>query len=312
MQQIPDIAHLERAQPTVMTIGAFDGVHLGHQFLIRQVVERARAFRYDSMVVTFDPRPQVLLRPGSLQLTDGQSKARVIGELQPDILAILPFTRELANMPAEVFLLSLLDHVNLAEVWVGADFAFGHNRTGDVNFLIRNGEAYGFAVHVVSRQQLGGVPISSSLVRTRISEGDVQGATQLLGHYPGFFGNVVAGYGRGSQLGYPTANVEPPPSQLLPATGIYAGYALVDDRRLPSAISVGYNPVFGGQRIVVEAYILDFDEDLHGRAIGLEFVGRIRNEENFGNVEALVAQMDRDVQRVREMLSDPAARDGAA
>lgn len=312
MQNVADIADLKRGTSTILTIGAFDGVHLGHQFLIRQVVDRARAFRYQSMVLTFDPRPQVLLRPGSVQLTDGRSKSRVIARLEPDLLALLPFDRQLANMPAEVFLLGLLEHVNLAEVWVGADFAFGHNRTGDVNFLIRNGDAYGFAVHVVNRQQLGDVPISSSLIRSLVAHGDIEGAARFLGHNPGFFGRVVSGFGRGARLGFPTANVVPPHAQHLPATGIYAGYVLLDERRQAAAISVGYNPVFGGQQIVVEAYILDFDEDLRDQEIGLEFVSRLRKEENFDSVEDLVAQMHRDVARVGEVLRAPPAADGAA
>ncbi|MGI8824126.1 MAG: riboflavin biosynthesis protein RibF [Chloroflexota bacterium] len=304
MRQVRKLTDLERDRATVLTIGAFDGVHLGHQFLIRQVVERARRLEYDSMVVTFDPRPLVLLRPGSLQLTDGLSKARVIATLEPDIMAMLEFTRELASVPAEAFLLSVLDRVSVAEVWVGGDFAFGHNRTGDVNFLIRNGEAYSFAVHVVPRQKLEGMPISSSHIRACLSKGDVEGATRMLGHYPGFYGQVVSGYGRGAQLGFPTANVQPPSAQLLPATGIYATYATLGARRLKCAVSVGYNPVFGGKRIVVEAYILDFDEDIRGREIGLDFVARIRDEEGFSTVDALVQQMNRDVDQVRAAL-DP-------
>ncbi|GAC1629438.1 MAG: bifunctional riboflavin kinase/FAD synthetase [Chloroflexota bacterium] len=309
MQHVSDLAQLQKGPPTVLTIGAFDGVHLGHQFLIGQVVERARVLQCQSMVLTFDPRPQVFLRPGSLQLSDGHAKMRVIEGLKPDVLAILSFDRALANQPAEVFLLGLIEHVNLAEVWVGGDFAFGHNRTGDVNFLIRNGEAYGFAVHGVSRQQKADAPISSTLIRTLVADGAVREAARYLGHYPGFFGSVVAGYGRGAQLGYPTANVRPSPAQLLPATGIYAGYAQVEERRVPAAISVGYNPVFGGSQIVVEAHLLDFNEQLRDREIGLEFVCRIRSEENFDSVEALVAQMGRDVTTVRNVLAQESSRD---
>src|SRR5947209_12869521 len=180
MHQTEDLRRLQRRKPAVLTIGAFDGVHAGHQYLISQAVNRAHALDAESVVVTFDPRPQVVLRDGSVQLTDGEAKARLIGELEPDVLVMLPFTRELASMPAEVFLTTILEHVNLAEVWVGADFAFGHNRAGDVNFLIRNGEAYGYAVHVVPRQEIEGVAVSSTLARRLVSAGDVREARRFL------------------------------------------------------------------------------------------------------------------------------------
>lgn len=307
MHQTEDLRRLQRRQPAVLTVGAFDGVHLGHQYLIGQAVNRARFLEAESVVVTFDPRPQVVLRAGSLQLTDGEAKSRLIGELEPDVVVMLTFTRELASMPAEVFLTSILDHVNLAEIWVGADFAFGHNRAGDVNFLIRNGEAYGYAVHVVPRQEVDGVAASSTLARRLVASGDVREASRFLGHFFGFSGTVVTGHGRGLPLGYPTANVQPPHAQQLPATGIYAGYVWIESRCLRTAMSVGYNPVFGGEELSVEAHILDFDGDLRGRRIRLEFVERLRDEQNFGSVDALVEQMGRDVERTREILAGTAA-----
>jgi riboflavin kinase/FMN adenylyltransferase len=156
---------------------------------------------------------------------------------------------------------------------------------------------------VVTRQPLDDVPISSSLVRQKVIDGDVAGAARFLGHYFDLAGPVVRGHGRGKALGFPTANIRPPDFQVLPHTGIYAGYVRLDERRLPAATSVGYNVVFGGQEIVVEAHILDFDEDIYDRTVGLEFVDRVREERNFESVEALVAEMHRDVARVREILA---------
>lgn len=302
MQVARDLAAFQRGAPVILTIGAFDGVHRGHQYLIGEVVQRARRTGAVSAVITFEPRPEVVLRPGSLQLTDAAVKERIIAALGPDIGVLLPFTAELAAVPAGDFLVAILDHLNLREVWVGADFAFGHRRGGTVDFLIEAGKHTGFAVHVVPRQPLDGVPISSSLIRELVSAGKVAEGARYLGHYFTLEGLVVHGQGRGRALGFPTANLRIEPYQLLPDTGIYAGYLSVDDRRLPAAISVGYNVVFGGREIVVEAHVLDFDEDLYDKVATLEFVDRVREERNFDGVEALIREMHRDVAAVREIL----------
>jgi riboflavin kinase/FMN adenylyltransferase len=190
---------------------------------------------------------------------------------------------------------------------MGADFAFGHNREGNIDFLIRHGQESGFDVHVVARRKLAGQAVSSTAVRTLLAQGDVAEAARLLGHYFGFEGSVVAGFGRGVGLGYPTANIQAAPAQQLPATGIYAGYLRLNDRRYPAAISVGYNPVFAGTELRVEAYVLDFEGNLRDRTVGVEFVQRLRDEQNFEGVDQLIAQMGRDVAQAREILQ--AAKD---
>jgi riboflavin kinase/FMN adenylyltransferase len=303
VRTVAHLADLERGRPAVVTIGAFDGVHRGHQFLIRQTVERARRLDYETVVISFDPRPEVLFRPESHQLTDGAAKARIISALGVDTLVLIPFTREFSEVPAGQFLVTLLDHVNLAEIWVGADFAFGHKRGGNVEMLIRSGQQSGFAVHVVPRRPLDGTPISSSLVRDLVSAGDVAAAGVFLGYWPAWEGSVVHGDGRGRELGFPTANLEPPPHQLIPATGVYAGYVRFDGQRLPAAISVGYNVHFHGTALKVEAHILDWDGDIYDRVIGIEFVARVRGEQEFESVESLIGEMKRDCARVREILA---------
>lgn len=303
MRTVASLAELERGRPAVLTIGAFDGVHRGHQFLIRQVVERARRLDYDSVLISFNPRPEILFRPGNLQLTAGAAKARIISALGADTLVMIPFTREFSEIPAGQFLLSILEHVNLSEMWVGADFAFGHRRGGNVDMLIRSGQQSGFAVHVVPRQPLDGVSISSSLVRDLIGAGDVAQASRYLGHWYAWEGLVVHGDRRGRELGFPTANLEPPPHQLVPDTGVYAGYVRFDGQRLPAAISVGYNVQFHGTTLKVEAYILDWDGDIYDRVIGIEFVDRVREERQFESVDALISEMKHDCEQVRELLS---------
>jgi riboflavin kinase / FMN adenylyltransferase len=301
---VRDVSELERGRPAVVTIGSFDGVHRGHQYLIRSVVDRARSLDFDSVVITFDPRPVVVLRPGSVQLTGVEEKARVIGAIGPTVLIAMPFTRETSQVPAHEFLGRLLEHVNVAEMWTGADFVFGHNRQGNVDFLISAGQTTGFAVHVVARLQLSGEPLSSTRARELVAAGDVSAAAVMLGHYVVVGGRVVHGAHRGRGLGYPTANVEPPAFQMIPATGIYAGYLRVDGQQLPAAISVGTNPTFGEGDVSVEAYVLDFEADLYGREVLVEFVDRIRSERTFASVDELVAEMARDVEAVRGVLSD--------
>jgi riboflavin kinase / FMN adenylyltransferase len=303
MHVATQVEQLERGGPTVLTIGAFDGVHRGHQYLIRQVVNRARSIDAASMVVTFDPRPQVILRPGEHQLTDGMAKERIISALAVDTLVIMPFSQETTQIPAGQFLVSILDHVNLTEIWLGADFAFGHKRGGNVDFLIRAGQHSGFAVHVVARQALAGGAVSSTRARELVTEGNVTEAALLLGHYPSLHGQIVHGAGRGKDLGFPTANVQPAPFQLVPGTGVYAGYLRIAGDRFPAAISVGYNLVFGGRNIVVEAYVLDFDGDLGGADVALDFVERLRDELNFERVEDLVARMHVDVAEIGSILA---------
>jgi riboflavin kinase/FMN adenylyltransferase len=302
MHVVNDLEKLERGRPTVLTVGAFDGVHRGHQYLIRQVINRARSIDAVSMVLTFDPRPQVVLRPGNFQLTDAVAKDRIISALGVDTLVAMPFSEETSHIPAGQFLVSILDHVNLTEIWVGADFVFGHKRGGDVDFLIRAGQHSGFAVHVVARQGLAGGAVSSTRTRELVAEGKVEEAALLLGHYPSLRGRVVRGAGRGADLGFPTANIDPVPWQLVPGTGIYAGYLRADDHRLPAAISVGHNLVFGGSRLVVEAYVLDFEGNLRDRDIALDFVARLRGEQNFASVDDLVSQMQLDVANARSIL----------
>lgn len=303
MHVVTHVDQLERGRPCILTIGAFDGVHRGHQYLIRQVVNRARSLDAASLVLTFDPRPQVVLRPGEFQLTDGAAKERIISALGVDTLVLMPFTHETSQIPAGQFLVSLLDHVNLAEIWVGADFAFGHKRGGDVDFLIRAGQHSGFAVHVVARQGLAGGVVSSTRVRELVGAGQVEPAAVLLGHYPSLRGRVVRGAGRGADLGFPTANLAPVPFQLIPGTGIYAGYLRTDGASLPAAISVGHNLTFGGGEVVVEAYVLDFEKNLREREVALDLVARLRDELHFDSVPELITQMQRDVDEVRRILA---------
>lgn len=310
--------------PVILTIGSFDGVHRGHQVLIRQVVQRAKSLGIESLVLTFDPLPaEVLSHQQGLELSDIEERLRLFDGVMVDRAAVLRFTTEASLMPADLFLASLGERYRIQEIWSGADFAFGHEREGNVVFLARSTDKYGFGLHVISREVCEGERLASSHIRDLVRAGDVATATQLLGHYPMISGVVKPGAGRGRDLGYPTANLEVSHQRLLPATGIYAGYAVrtgadaarlssgsfddepySDRTRLPAVISIGHNPTFGVNPLSVEAFILDFDQDVARERLTLELVERMRDEALFDSVEALVRQMEEDVRQTRAILSE--------
>lgn len=294
----------------VVTIGSFDGVHRGHGFLIREVVERAQALSIQNLVVTFDPLPSQVLEPNTTSggLSTVAERLQLLSALGVYATAVVAFTSEFASLSAEDFLEQLCGRYRVREIWAGPDFAFGYHRQGDITFLSRSTTRFGFGLHVVPRQIQGGAFLSSSSIRKLVVEGRVSEAAGALGHYSSLPGKVERGAGRGRQLGYPTANLALPWGHLVPATGIYAGYALLNSRRLPAAISIGYNPTFGSNPLSVEAYILDFDEDIFDREISLEFVDRIRGEAYFASAKALVSQIDIDVLTTRGLLSEAEKR----
>ena len=290
----------------VVTIGVFDGVHRGHQQIVRRAVERARDALLPSVVVTFDPHPSEVVRPGShpAVLTPLRRKADLLAELGVDVLCVLPFTSEFSRLdPAEFVHLVLVERLHASAVVVGENFRFGHRAAGDVELLRTLGRTFGFATEGVQLLRDDDLTLSSTFVRSCIDAGDVAQAAEALGRPHRVDGIVVRGAGRGRQLGYPTANVRSERHVAVPADGIYAGRVVLRGERLPAAISVGTNPTFEGRDRTVEAYILDFDEDIYGERLRVAFVRRQRGERRFSSAEALVAQMDRDAARARAILA---------
>ena len=290
---------------SVVTIGVFDGVHRGHRQLMRHAVDRARERGLRSVVVTFDPHPAELVRPGShpAALTTLERRAQLVEEAGADAFCVIPFTGELARMePAEFAHEVLVDRLHAATVVVGANFTFGHKAAGDVGTLAELGERFGFGVEALDLEGDGGVTFSSTYIRSCIDAGDMEAAAAALGRPHRIDGVVVHGDARGRELGFPTANLATPAHTALPADGVYAGWFLHTGRRLPAAISVGSNPTFEGRVRTVEAFVLDVDEDFYGHEVGLEFAHRLRGMERFDGVEALIEQMKADVARTRELL----------
>jgi riboflavin kinase / FMN adenylyltransferase len=290
---------------SVVTVGVFDGVHRGHQRLIGRAVERARERGLPSALVTFDPHPAEVVRPGShpARLTTLRRRADLVAGLGVDAFCVLPFTSDVARTePPEFAHEVLVERLHAADVVVGRNFRFGHRAAGDVALLTRLGERFGFGVEGLELITDDGVTFSSTYIRACIDAGDVEAAAAALGRPHRVEGVVVHGDRRGRELGFPTANLATAQYTALPADGVYAGRFEITGRSLAAAISVGTNPTFSGRERTVEAYVLDVDEDFYGFEVALDFVHRLRGQERFADVGALVEQMDRDVALTRELL----------
>ena len=293
---------------TVVTIGVFDGVHLGHRHLLERLIQRSGPAAVPT-VLTFSNHPSAVLRPGQPVsfLTSPDEKARLLKEYGAGLVISLEFTTELSQVPATEFARLLNTHLNLKGLVVGPDFAFGRGREGTAEFLQAIGQELGFWVETVDPLLVDGSPVRSRRIREAMSGGDLETGNTLLGRKFRLHGEVVRGDGRGRELGFPTANVNVPDGMLIPGDAIYATWALVDGRRLPSATSIGIRPTFGLTERLVEVYIMDFAEDLYGKTIGVEFVARLRGQETFSGIEALIEQVNLDVANARASL---AADDG--
>ncbi len=301
---------------SVVTIGVFDGVHRGHQQIIGHTVERARQLGIASVVVTFDPHPSEVVRPGSHPaiLTESGRKAELVEELGVDVLCVIPFTLEFSHLSAETFVHDVLvEHLHASAVVVGENFRFGHRAAGDVALLERLGRTFGFIVEgapLISSahgSDLNNPVVSSTYIRSCVDAGDVEAAARALGRPHRLEGIVVRGDRRGRGLGFPTANVASSPHAAVPADGVYAAWLARrgPDRReaLRAAVSIGTNPTFSGRERRVEAYVLDFDGDLYGERLALDFVSRLREMRKYDGIDPLLVQIEQDVADTRAALA---------
>ena len=298
---------------SVVTIGEFDGVHRGHQSIVARAAQLGRERGLPVVAVTFDPHPDEVVRPGPHppSLTSPRRLAQLLAGLGADALCVLPFTPEFSRLSPEEFVRVVLsERLHAAAVVVGENFRFGHKAAGDVPLLAQLGEKYDFTAEGVPLLVTGEGTISSTYIRERLAAGDVAAAAAVLGRPHRVEGVVVRGHMRGRALGFPTANLEVPPQTAIPADGVYVGWLTVLDLdgnetdRWPAAISVGTNPTFGGGNHTVEAYALDRDDlDLYGTHAAIDFAVRLRGNERFATVDALVAQMREDVNQARTLTS---------
>ncbi|GGV59719.1 riboflavin biosynthesis protein [Streptomyces longisporoflavus] len=295
---------------SVVTIGSYDGVHRGHQLIIGRAVARARELGVPAVVVTFDPHPSEVVRPGSHPplLAPHHRRAELMADLGVDALLILPFTTEFSKLsPADFVVKVLVDKLHARLVVEGPNFRFGHKAAGNVAFLTELGATYDYEVDVidlfVSGEAGGGEPFSSTLTRRLVAEGDVKGAAEILGRPHRVEGVVVRGAQRGRELGFPTANVETLPHTAIPADGVYAGWLHAQGEAMPAAISVGTNPQFDGTERTVEAYAIDrVGLDLYGLHVAVDFLAFVRGQAKFESIDELLVAIADDVKRSRELI----------
>ena len=293
---------------SLVTIGAFDGIHLGHQHLIGQLMAQARAQERLAGLITFYPHPATVLSPQHmpLYLTTPGEKAILLEQLGLDWIAVLNFDRQLAALSPHTFMQHLYQHLNMRGLYVSKDFALGRNRTGNIATLQALGQEMGFDVRVVSVLENDGVRISSSHIRTLLRHGHVQAAASLLGRHYAIAGEVVHGAQRGRCIGFPTANLQVSPERIIPANGIYATYTTFGTERYQAVTSIGTRPTFDNGERSVEAYILDFGQDIYGCDLVIEFVTRLRPEIKFPSVQDLIDQINQDVRDARAALAQQA------
>ena len=302
--RVAHLSEVDHKQPTCIAIGSFDGVHLGHQALLRRMASRAHEEGMRAAALTFFPHPRRVLHtlPPRFYLTTLDDRVRLLADLGIDLIITHPFDDEVRHIRAADFVDQLIKALDMKELW-GGNFALGYQREGDVPFLRRQGELKGFTVETLGEPVLyDGEIVSSRRVREALEAGEIDEVTGCLGRYFCVRGPVVKGDQRGRTIGFPTANVAVWDELLLPANGVYATYIWIGETRHPAATNVGVRPTVDGMKLTVEAHILDFDADIYGEDVRLEFVRRVRPEMKFVGLDALKAQIAADVEEVREVF----------
>jgi len=307
MQIIRDLGEISKPfKDAVVTIGNFDGVHIGHQALFRQVIEKARSIGGTSVVMTFEPHPLRVLNGNKRfpLITLYEQKVELIGARGVDTLVCVPFTREFAAIPARTFVKDILCNViGMTSVVVGADYSFGKKREGDISLLTEMGRTHGFEVIVSGWIEEGARRISSTEIRNLVRDGQLEEARELLGRHYQVRGTVIRGRDRGGRLlGYPTANLKLY-DELCPKSGVYAVTVEYQEAAYEGVANIGYSPTFDNGEFSVEVHILDFGKDIYDRPIRVNFIRRLRGEKKFSGPEALAAQIKRDIETARELLA---------
>ena len=300
-----ELTSLSPSKDTVLTIGVFDGVHLGHKHLLSQLIERARQRNLLSGVVTFDPHPQEVLSPETKLafLTDVDQRATLLKSEGIEAVIILPFTQELAQLSAYQFVGLLKNYLRMKELVIGPDFTLGRDRGGGVNTLQTLGEDMGFTVTVVPPVMINGEMVSSTAIRKALTSGDLKRVHDLIGRPFSLHGQVVRGASRGAKLNFPTANLDINPEQALPAEGVYATWAYINNEAYESMTNIGRQPTFDGRQRVVEVYILDYQGNLYGQELKIDIIERLRGEQQFDTAEALRQQITEDIKQGKAILS---------
>lgn len=305
MQVEKELAKLQPKQDTLLTIGVFDGVHLGHKYLLSQLTEQAREQNLLSGVVTFNQHPYEVLSPQTRLpfLTDLTQRINLLQNEGVEAIFTLSFTTELAQLSARQFVSLLKKYLRMRGLVIGPDFALGQNREGNTNTLGTLGQAMNFSVTVIPPVMINGELVSSTAIRNALANGDMKRVLTLVGRPFSLNGRVTSGAGRGVELGFPTANLDIGPGQALPAEGVYATWAHIDGQAYQSMTNIGPQPTFGGSQRVVEVYVLDYHSNLYGRELKIDIMERLRGEKQFDTAEELKKQITEDVKRGRAILN---------
>jgi riboflavin kinase/FMN adenylyltransferase len=306
-----ELARSSPEKDTLITVGVFDGVHLGHKHLISQLVGKAEQKGLLSGVVTFRQHPQDVISPDTKLpfLTSLAEREKLLRNEGVNVIIPLTFTAETAKLSARQFINLLAKYLHMRGMVIGPDFALGERREGNAGALHKMGREQGFSVTVVPPVVVDGEVVSSTIIRKALSDGHVHRVKRLAGRSFSLRGQVVAGAGRGVALGFPTANLDIGPEQALPADGVYASRVCIDGGgALPSLTNIGTNPTFGDNRRVVEVYIVDYEKDLYGKEIEIEFVERLRGEKRFDSADELKQQIAEDVKKGVALLNAKGGR----
>ena len=307
MREITDITTFTTQQPTVLTIGTFDGVHLGHQKIVERVVTTARQEGLLATVFTFFPHPRMVVQhdKGLKLIHTLEEKKQLLQQLGVDLLVVQPFNEAFAQLTAEEFVSTILvEHLNVKKVIIGYDHRFGRNRTANIDDMRLFGEKYGFAVEEISVQEVDEVSVSSTKIREALNKGDVTTAEHYLGTPYSLTGRVVHGLKLGRILGYPTANIQVTEDyKLIPKDGVYAVYSYISGRKVYGMMSIGKNPTIEGKGASIEVYFFDFNGDLYDQKLTIEFVQYLREEQKFATIDLLKKQLQDDETAARKAIA---------
>lgn len=309
MRVYNDLFFIEKNDNTIITIGTFDGVHLGHQEIFNVLINNAKNNGCRSFVLTFEPHPRMVIQPNSQLklLTTFQEKVEILEKMGIDNLLVIPFTKEFSQLtPEEFFRKYILEGLGVKKMVIGYDHHFGKGRDGDEQKIRELGSANNFEVQKTEAVTINETVVSSSKIRNALSEGEVKNAAQMLGRNYSFSGIVVVGDKRGRELGFPTANIQLENGlKLVPKNGVYAVKVFLEDGIFDGVMNIGLRPTFKETKIVLsEVHILNFNEDIYGKQIRVEFIARIRDEKKFGSKEELIKQIEIDKQKISKLLTN--------
>jgi riboflavin kinase/FMN adenylyltransferase len=299
-----ELANIGPQGETLLTIGVFDGVHAGHRYLLETLQQQAAEKNLLSGVVTFNPHPQSILHPHNqlLWLSDPEDRVKSLQKLGINLVAVLTFTPEVAQLSAQEFMSLVKKLLRMRSIMVGPDFTLGRGQEGNIQLLRTLGREMKFSVEVIPPYTINGEVVSSTLIRQALTQGDMGKVKRLMGHYFQIGGKVIASDRRGRILGFPTANLDIKPQQALPGNGIYATITQVYDKQFPSATNIGTRPTFGEGKKNVETHLLNYKGDLYGKEIRIEFMQKLRDEQHFPSSEELKAQIRKDIRQVEAIL----------